>query len=571
MTENNNANFETAFNDFDRLLEQSFAKQTTLEGTVIKGTVVDIQNDVALINVGLKSEGRVPLKEFGKDASIQIGDQVDVYIDRYEDRQGDILLSHEKARQETMWLKLTQAFKDKTPVDGTIINHVKGGLMVDLCGTTAFLPGSQVDIRPVQDLTHLIGTTKSFLILKIDDVRSNVVVSHRAVLETERAAGRYALLSNLEQGQKLEGVVKNITPYGAFVDLGGIDGLLHVTDISWKRIQHPSEVLTVGQNISVVVTRFNKETQRISLGMKQLEKDPWQKIHETCKVGDRMKGVVTNVTHYGAFVELDEGIEGLIYVAEMAWSRKNVSPEEILSPQQAVEVMILEIDVEKRRISLGLKQCTENPFEKFEKDFAIGSEIEGTIKEVTEFGLLVQLPGEVTGTVHKSDLSWSERGDDLLQQYRPGDRIHVKLLNVNPAKEIIGIGVKQLTPDPFQQEFASLAKGKTVSCKVLHVSDAGLEVSLGQASELRTLIKRSDLGRDKESQNPHQFSVGDLIEAKVVSVNPSLRKVVLSIKAQEIEDQHDAMAGYSQGLDQDSRLGRILETALKNEKTDESK
>ncbi len=547
--------------DFEKLLEDSFSKQRALEGSVIKGTVVDIQGDMVVVDVGLKSEGRIPLKEFVRQEAINIGDVIDVYIERYEDRQGDILLSHEKAKQESTWQNLHASFEKKVPIEGTIINQVKGGLMVDLGGAMAFLPGSQVDVRPIKDLNTLIGEKMSFLVLKIDEQRSNIVISRRAVLEQTRAAGRSMLLSTLEQGQKLEGVVKNITDYGAFVDLGGVDGLLHVTDIAWKRVGHPSEVLTVGQKVAVVVTRFNKETQRISLGMKQLEKDPWKNVHERCKVGDRIKGTVTNITEYGAFVELDEGIEGLIYVAEMAWSRKSIVPSQVLKTGQEVEVMVLDLEPEKRRISLGLKQCTGNPFERFEKDYPIGTLLQGVIKDVTEFGLLVQLPGDIDGTIHKSDLSWTLRGDSALESYHIGDRLNMKVISINSQKEIVGLGIKQLESNPYEKDFQDLEKGKTVECKVVQVLDSGIEVSLENG--LRTLIKRSDLSRLRSEQDPYRFSVGDLIEAKVVSANPAARRMTLSIRAQELEEEHDAMAEYHQQKGTEtSALAQILKEAL---------
>ena len=546
--------------DFEALLQESFQKKSVFEGTVVQGTVMDIQKDMAVIDMGLKSEGRISLKEFGPEANIKIGDVIDVYIERYEDRLGDVQISHEKARQESIWQKLVDAFETKKPVEGTIVNHVKGGLVVDLGGAMSFLPGSQVDIRPIKDLSTLMGLTQTFLILKIDGLRSNIVVSRRAVLEEARSTGRQSLLSTLAQGQKLEGVVKNITDYGAFVDLGGIDGLLHVTDIAWKRVQHPSEALSIGQAVSVVVTRFNKETQRISLGMKQLEKDPWLDIEKLCHVGDCVKGVVTNITDYGAFVELDEGIEGLIYVAEMSLSRKNVTPSQIVTEGQIVTIKILDLDLEKRRISLGLKQCTENPFEAFEREHPVGSTVQTTIKDVTEFGLIVELSSHIDGTIHKSDVSWTDSGEGLSAHYHVGDKVLAKVLNINVAKEIIGLGIKQLTQDSIDNEFSALEKGKTIECRVVQVHDNGLDVSVGK--DIRTVIKRSDIAREVENQDPRQYSVGDVLEAKVVSVNPTLRKITLSIKAQAIYDENEAMADYN-SQQEVSSLGRILEDALK--------
>lgn len=559
--------------NFDKLLESSFQQSAALEGSVVKGQIIDIQNDIAIIDVGLKSEGRVPLKEFAKDGqvSLQVGDVVDVYIERYEDRQGDIILSHEKAHQEATWQRLLKAFEEGQPVEGRITQSVKGGLTVDLGGTMAFLPGSHIDIRPVKDPSSLIGSTLNFMILKIDESRCNVVLSHRAVLEKSRSAGRQALLASLEQGQVLKGVVKNITDYGVFVDLGGIDGLLHVTDISWKRVQHPSEVLSVGQTISVVVTRFNKETQRISLGMKQLEKDPWQDIDTKYHVGDKVMGTVTNITDYGAFVELDEGVEGLIYVAEMSWNKKNVVPSQIVSPGQAVQVMILDVDRKTRRISLGYKQCTPNPFEKFEKTYPVGNAVEGTVKEITEFGLIVQLPEGIDGTIHKSELSWTQSGDEVLKQYQAGDRIKIKILSINVPKEIIGLSVRQLSENPYKEEFEALHKGDTVQCEVIKILDSGIEVKV-LGTLLTSVIRKADLSRNREEQYPDRFSVGQTIEAKIITLNPEARRITLSIKAQEMEDEREAMAEYAdQSGSEEGSLGSLLETALSAERKNREK
>lgn len=429
--------------NFEILLRESFQERDSLEGEVVSGTVLGIHKEMVIIDVGLKSEGRIPLKEFG-DTVLKIGDTIDVYIERYEGRLGDVQLSREKVLQKATWQKLSKAHKDATLIEGTIVGQVKGGLTVSIDGTIAFLPGSQVDVRPVKDLGALVGETRQFMVLKMDEERSNVVVSHRAILEECRTAGKKQLLETLEQGAKLEGVVKNITDYGAFVDLGGIDGLLHVTDIAWRRIQHPSEVLKVGETIMVMVTRFNKETQRISLGRKQLEKDPWQSIHERYTVGSMVMGTVTNVTDYGAFVALSEGVEGLIYMAEMVWSKRNINPHQVVTPNEEVQVMILDIDPGRRRISLGLKQCTKNPFESFEKTYPVGSEVEGEVKNVTEVGLIVQLPGGIDCTIHKADLSWDLSPDEALARYQIDEKIRMRVLSINAVKEMIGLGVKQL-------------------------------------------------------------------------------------------------------------------------------
>jgi small subunit ribosomal protein S1 len=549
-----------ALNEFQTLLEASLRKRVNLEGQVVKGRVVSIDKDMALIDVGLKSEGRVPLKEFAP-RQLSVGDEVEVYIDRYEGRMGDAQLSHERARQEASWSSLSDAFRDKKPIEGVIIGQVKGGLTVDILGTTAFLPGSQVDIRPVKDLTHFLGTTQLFQVLKMDDSRSNVVVSRRAILEESRSAGRQNLLGSIEQGQRLDGVVKNLTDYGAFVDLGGIDGLLHITDMAWKRLKHPSELLVVGQKIQVVVTRFNKETQRISLGMKQLEKDPWTTIHELYKIGERVQGVVTNVTDYGAFVELSEGLEGLIYVGEMVWSKKNVDPHQIVHSGQEVTTVILEIDPAKRRVSLGLKQATENPLDRFALKHEIGSTVEAEVKDVTEFGLLVGLPDGINCTVHKNDLSWEVSPDEMLERYSIGMKISLKVLSINPAKEMIGLGVKQLEVDPWGIYFSQWKKGDSITGTVSRILDQGIEVDLGH--KMVTMIQRSDLSRDREKQVPSLFSVGEKVEAKIVTLNPDAHFLVLSIKAQEIEDERKAMAEYGNaGESGHSRMGALLGEAL---------
>lgn len=542
--------------EFVTLLEESFKTQMNLEGQVVKGTVVSLDKDMALIDVNLKSEGRVPLKEFSE--ILHVGDVVDVYIDRYEGPMGDVQISHSRARQEAAWHYLASAFRSKHPVEGRIVSVIKGGMKVDIQGTEAFLPGSQVDIRPVKDLSAFLDTTHQFIVLKMDESRNNVVVSRRAVLEESRASGRQHLLATLEQGQHLEGVVKNLTDYGAFVDLGGIDGLLHITDISWKRIQHPSEVLQVGQLVKVMVTRFNRETQRISLGMKQLEKDPWANITERYKSGDRVKGRVTNVTDYGAFVEMDEGLEGLIYVGDMVWCKKNVDPRQIVVPDQEVETMILEIDTTKRRISLGLKHCTENPLEKFASKYPAGSEVEGEIKDVTEFGILVHLPEGVDGTVHSADVSWDGE-EDIVAKFHVGNRVKLKVLNVNVEKEMIGLGIKQLSQDPLASKASGFQKGQTVKAVVTAVTDQGIEVDLG--GFIRTVIARNDLARERSQQDPHQFKVGQEIEAKLVSMNVEARQFQLSIRALEIDEEKAAMAEFS-GDGNRSTLGALLEQAL---------
>ena len=547
--------------DFAEMLEESFRIRAPVEGAVLKGSVIAIENDMAVIDVGLKSVGRVALREFalqGEEASVQIGDEVDVYLERYENRHGDAVLSREKARREEAWTLLEKAFKETTRVEGVIFGRVKGGFTVDLSGAVAFLPGSQVDIRPVRDITPLMGTPQPFQILKMDRSRGNIVVSRRAVLEESRAEARAELIANLKEGQILEGVVKNITDYGAFIDLGGVDGLLHITDISWRRINHPSEALNIGQTVNVQVIRFNAETQRISLGMKQLEADPWEGVEAKYPIGAKFKGRITNITDYGAFVELEPGVEALVHVSQMSWTKKNVHPGKIVSTSQEIEVTVLDVDAQKRRISLGLKQCMENPWESFADNHPVGEVIEGDIKNVTEFGLFVGLPGNIDGMVHMSDLDWHRPGDEAIADYKKGDMIKVKVLDVDVEKERVSLGVKQLTEDPFAGRASQLKKGKIVTCTVAAVQDKGIEVDV---EGVRGFIRRGDLARDRSEQRPDRFAVGEKVDAKITSVDRSGRQVSLSIKAREIEEEKKAMAQYGSS-DSGASLGDILGAAL---------
>ena len=552
--------FSTGEN-FAEMLEESFRIAAPVEGTVLKGSVIAIENDMAVIDVGLKSVGRVALREFapfGEEASVQIGDEVDVYLERYENRHGDAVLSREKARREESWTLLETAFKETTRVEGVIFGRVKGGFTVDLSGAVAFLPGSQVDIRPVRDITPLMGTPQPFQILKMDRSRGNIVVSRRAVLEESRAEARAELIANLKEGQILEGVVKNITDYGAFIDLGGVDGLLHITDISWRRINHPSEALNIGQTVNVQVIRFNSETQRISLGMKQLEADPWEGVEAKYPIDARFKGRITNITDYGAFVELEPGVEALVHVSQMSWTKKNVHPGKIVSTSQEVEVTVLDVDSQRRRISLGLKQCMENPWETFADNHPVGEVIEGDIKNVTEFGLFVGLPGNIDGMVHMSDLDWHRPGDEAIADYKKGDMVKVKVLDVDVEKERVSLGVKQLTEDPFAGRASQLKKGKIVTCTVAAVQDKGIEVDI---EGVRGFIRKGDLARDRSEQRPDRFAVGEKVDAKITSVDRSGRQVSLSIKAREIEEEKQAMAQYGSS-DSGASLGDILGAAL---------
>ena len=561
---------ESALDEFEALLSESFGNEVSIEGSVVKGTIISIEGDSALIDVGLKSEGRVSLREFtspGQEHSLKAGDLVEVYVERMEDRNGEAMLSREKARREEAWVILERAFEAQERVDGTIFGRVKGGFTVDLEGATAFLPGSQVDIRPVKDIAHLLGISQPFLILKMDRRRGNIVVSRRAVLEESRTEARSELVANLQEGQTLQGVVKNITDYGAFVDLGGVDGLLHVTDIAWRRINHPSEALTIGQSVDVQVIRFNAETQRISLGMKQLEDDPWSNVDTKYPIESRFSGRVTNITDYGAFVELEPGIEGLVHVSEMSWTKKNVHPGKIVSTSQEVEIVVLDVDASKRRISLGLKQCLPNPWDEFLKHHPVGSEIEGEIKNITEFGLFIGLAGEIDGMAHFSDLDWERPGEEAINDYSKGENVKAKVLDIDPEKERISLGIKQLTEDPFTTGAATIRKGIIVTTTVTKLLDTGIEVTVGD--NMAGFIRKSELSRDRSEQRADRFAVGEKVDAKVTQIDQKNRKVTLSVKAREIEEEKKAMAEYGSS-DSGASLGDILGAALKQKEEDQN-
>jgi len=534
---------------------------------VVKGRVVAVENDFVIIDVGLKTEGRVALKEFsqpGKDVAIKAGDTVEVYLERIENALGEAVLSRDKARREEAWTRLEEMSTKNERVDGVIFGRVKGGFTVDLGGAVAFLPGSQVDIRPIRDVGPLMHVTQPFQILKMDRRRGNIVVSRRAIMEETRAEQRSELVQNLAEGQVVDGVVKNITDYGAFVDLGGIDGLLHVTDIAWKRVNHPSDVLTVGQTLKVQIVRINPETQRISLGMKQLDKDPWELVSGKYPIGSRVRGKVTNITDYGAFIELEDGIEGLVHVSEMSWTKKNVHPGKILSTSEEVEVQVLEIDSAKRRISLGLKQVQDNPWETFSSKYPNGTHVEGEIKNITEFGLFIGLDGDVDGMVHLSDLDWKRPGEEAIKDYKKGDMVKAIVLDVDREKERISLGIKQLSGDqPKSSTGASggIKKGDTVTCEVVKVEDAGLEVKVA-GSDMTAYIKRGDLARDRSEQRTERFAVGEKFDAKVTVYDAKARKMNVSIKALEISDEKEAVAQYGSS-DSGASLGDILVAALK--------
>ena len=554
--------------DFASMLEDSFSEGHSGEGQVVKGLITAIEKDMAIIDVGLKVEGRVPLKEFGvkgKDGELKPGDTVEVYVERIENALGEAMLSREKARREESWVRLEEKFNKGERVEGIIFNQVKGGFTVDLDGAVAFLPRSQVDIRPIRDVTPLMHNPQPFEILKMDRRRGNIVVSRRTVLEESRAEQRSEIVQNLEEGQVVEGVVKNITDYGAFVDLGGIDGLLHVTDMAWRRVNHPTEILNIGQTVKVQIIRINQETHRISLGMKQLESDPWSDIGTKFPIGKRIKGTVTNITDYGAFVELEPGIEGLIHVSEMSWTKKNVHPGKILSTTQEVDVVVLEVDPAKRRISLGLKQTLENPWEAFARTHPVGSQVEGEVKNKTEFGLFIGLDGDVDGMVHLSDLDWTRPGEQVIEEYNRGDVVKAQVLDVDIEKERISLGIKQLQTDRAGEAAASgeLRKNAVVTCEVLAVKDGGIEVRLVE-SGLETFIKRSDLSRDRDEQRPERFAVGQKVDARVISFDKKTRKLTVSIKALEIAEEKQAVAQYG-STDSGASLGDILGAALKKQ------
>ncbi len=557
--------------EFEALLNQSFEDSALYEGSVVKGTIIAIENDQAVIDIGSKTEGRIDMKEFAADQAekeLVIGDVVEVFLDRFENARHEAVLSREKARREEAWDKLEKAFEAGERVQGTIFGRVKGGFTVDLSGAVAFLPGSQVDVRPVRDVTPLMHNAQPFQILKMDRRRGNIVVSRRAVLEEARAEQRQELIDTLSEGDVRDGVVKNITDYGAFVDLGGVDGLLHVTDMAWHRVNHPSEVVQIGQSVKVQVIRVNQDTQRISLGMKQLQSDPWEGVDQRYPLEGKFSGRVTNITDYGAFVELEPGIEGLVHVSEMSWTKKNVHPGKIVSTSQEVDVMILEVDAEKRRISLGLKQVMDNPWDSFAAKYPVGTEIEGEVRNITEFGLFIGLEGDVDGMVHLSDIAWDKAGEEAITDYHKGSVVRAKVLDVDIEKERISLGIKQLSEDPFKAGMDGLKKGATVTCSVLEVTDGGLRVAVNDGIE--GFIRRADLSRDRAEQRPERFSEGDRVDARLMSVDKNGRSVSLSIKALEIAEEKEAVAQFG-STDSGASLGDILGAALnKDEEEDKS-
>jgi small subunit ribosomal protein S1 len=550
--------------DFEAMLAESFEIDTPDEGSVVKGKVIAIEAGQAIIDVGYKMEGRVDLKEFanpGQAPEIEVGDTVEVYLERVENAKGEAVVSREKARREEAWDRLEKAYEKEDRVEGAIFGRVKGGFTVDLGGAVAFLPGSQVDVRPVRDAGPLMGLSQPFQILKMDRRRGNIVVSRRAILEESRAEQRAEIVGKLAEGQTVEGVVKNITEYGAFVDLGGVDGLLHVTDMAWRRVNHPSEILSIGETVKVQVIKINKDTHRISLGIKQLQEDPWSDVEARYPIGSVHTGRVTNITDYGAFVELEAGVEGLVHVSEMSWTKKNIHPGKIVSTSQEVEVMVLEIEPAKRRVSLGLKQTQGNPWEEFAKKFPAGTEVEGEVKNITEFGLFIGLEGDIDGMVHLSDLDWNRSGEEAIQDYKKGDIVQAVVSDVDPEKERISLSIKNLGGDPFADAVAGVKRGAVVTVVVTKIEDGGIEV---EYDGMKSFIRRSDLARDRGDQRPDRFSVGDKVDARITNIDAKTRRLGLSIKAREIAEEKEAVQQYGSS-DSGASLGDILGAALKSQ------
>ncbi|MEM9967285.1 MAG: 30S ribosomal protein S1 [Pseudomonadota bacterium] len=550
--------------EFEALLNESFEMDTPEEGSVVKGKVIAIEAGQAIIDVGYKMEGRVELKEFaepGEAPKVDVGDEVEVFLRQVENSKGEAVISREMARREEAWDRLEKAYAAEERVEGAIFGRVKGGFTVDLGGAVAFLPGSQVDVRPVRDAGPLMGLKQPFQVLKMDRRRGNIVVSRRAILEESRAEQRAEVIGNLSEGQSVDGVVKNITEYGAFVDLGGVDGLLHVTDMAWRRVNHPSEILTIGETIKVQVIKINKETHRISLGMKQLQEDPWDLVAAKYPLESSHMGRVTNITDYGAFVELEPGVEGLVHVSEMSWTKNNVHPGKIVSTSQEVEVMVLEIDGTKRRVSLGLKQTMRNPWEVFAETHPEGTEVEGEVKNITEFGLFVGLPGDIDGMVHLSDISWDQRGEEAIQDYRKGDLVQAVVSEVDVEKERISLSIKGVGGDKFAAAVGGVKRGSVVTVTVTAIEDGGIEV---EYEGMKSFIRRSDLSRDRAEQRPERFSIGDKVDVRITNVDTKAHRLGVSIKAREIAEEKEAVEQYGSS-DSGASLGDILGAALKGD------
>ena len=536
--------------NFAQLFEESLQELETRPGSIVKGTVVSIDKDIVLVDAGLKSESAIPADQFKNaegELEIAIGDQVDVALDAVEDGFGETILSREKAKRHEAWVELEKAYEDKATIKGVINGKVKGGFTVEVNSVRAFLPGSLVDVRPVRDTTHLEGKELEFKVIKLDAKRNNVVVSRRAVIEAESSAERETLLANLEEGHEIKGIVKNLTDYGAFVDLGGVDGLLHITDMAWKRVKHPSEIVNVGDEINVKVLKFDKEKQRVSLGMKQMGNDPWQEIASRYPEGTKINGQVTNLTDYGCFVEIEDGVEGLVHVSEMDWTNKNIHPSKVVNLGDTVEVMVLEIDEERRRISLGLKQCIDNPWETFAKSHEKGDKVSGKIKSITDFGIFIGLDGGIDGLVHLSDISWNKSGEDAVRDYKKGDEISAVVLQVDPERERISLGVKQIEEDPFNKYLTDNKKGAIVTGTVTAVDAKGVTVNL--AEEVDGYIRVADLAVERVEDATEVASVGDSIEAKFMGVDRKNRTVNLSVKAKDQADEKEAIDKVNQQED----------------------
>ncbi|HFI7771662.1 TPA: 30S ribosomal protein S1 [Escherichia coli] len=528
---------------FAQLFEESLKEIETRPGSIVRGVVVAIDKDVVLVDAGLKSESAIPAEQFKNaqgELEIQVGDEVDVALDAVEDGFGETLLSREKAKRHEAWITLEKAYEDAETVTGVINGKVKGGFTVELNGIRAFLPGSLVDVRPVRDTLHLEGKELEFKVIKLDQKRNNVVVSRRAVIESENSAERDQLLENLQEGMEVKGIVKNLTDYGAFVDLGGVDGLLHITDMAWKRVKHPSEIVNVGDEITVKVLKFDRERTRVSLGLKQLGEDPWVAIAKRYPEGTKLIGRVTNLTDYGCFVEIEEGVEGLVHVSEMDWTNKNIHPSKVVNVGDVVEVMVLDIDEERRRISLGLKQCKANPWQQFAETHNKGDRVEGKIKSITDFGIFIGLDGGIDGLVHLSDISWNVAGEEAVREYKKGDEIAAVVLQVDAERERISLGVKQLAEDPFNNWVALNKKGAIVTGKVTAVDAKGATVELADGVE--GYLRASEASRDRVEDATLVLSVGDEVEAKFTGVDRKNRAISLSVRAKDEADEKDAIA-----------------------------
>ncbi len=549
--------------NFSELLEQSLSEFKYKEGQIIKGTVLSIVNDTVVVDVGLKAEGRIPIKEFhspGEEHSVKVGDKYDVYLEKLENKEGEALLSRERARKEESWSNLEKQQNQKEQVTGVITGRVKGGFAVDINGAVAFLPGSQVDLKPIKDISPLLNKPQPMIILKMDKLRGNIVVSRRVLLEESRKADRSKLLSDINEGDKLKGIVKNITDYGVFVDLGGMDGLIHVTDISWERVNHPSEMFKIGEEIEVVVIKYDKENNRISLGLKQLTEDPWKNVENIYKVGTKIKSKISSIADYGAFIELEKGVEGLIHTSEMSWVNKNINPNSILKIGEEVEVIILEIDNSKRRISLGLKQCTENPWKIFASTNKVGDIAEGDIKNITDFGIFVGLTTELDGLIHASDISWEDSSSNAIKKYKIGEKIKFKILDIDVEKERVSLGIKQLKKSSVKEDkFVS----KTMTCVVEKIEEDRVIVSFEK--DLKGFVKKSNLAKVKTEQNTSRFAVGEKIDAKVLKKISKDDSYELSIKDLEIQEEKEALKEYGSSSSGAS-IGDIIGAALEEDK-----